>query len=77
MKSQACPLSARHREILSLAAQGLSRHQIAEALATSPNTVKNQLLLVYGRLSVSNCTAAVAVALREGWIDFPPKETHL
>ncbi len=49
-------------------ASGLSHKQIAQAFGVSPRTVRHSLERVYGRLGVERGTAAVAQALRRGWI---------
>jgi hypothetical protein len=51
--------------------------EIGTILGTSASTVKNQLQAVYKRLGTPNGTAAVVIALREGWIDFPPRERRM
>jgi DNA-binding CsgD family transcriptional regulator len=62
-------ITDRQVEILKLAAQGLSRHQIAERLGVSPSTVKTHFENSYARLSVNNRAAAVAQAIRLGLVD--------
>ena len=47
-------LSAREREVLQLAAAGMSNKEIAEHLVISLNTVKFHLRSIYSRLGVSN-----------------------
>jgi DNA-binding NarL/FixJ family response regulator len=47
-------LSAREREVLDLAAAGLSNKEIAERLVISPNTVKFHLRGIYNVLGVRN-----------------------
>jgi PAS domain S-box-containing protein len=61
-------LTAREREILQLAAQGLSRKAIAERLTLSPLTVKSHFQNIYAKWNVSDRASAVAKALREGLI---------
>ena len=53
-------LTAREREILEHAAAGLTNAQIAERLWISPGTVRKHLEHVYGKLGVTNRTAAAA-----------------
>jgi PAS domain S-box-containing protein len=62
------PLSPREREVLSLAAEGLSGPQIAERLVVSPSTVKTHFENIYEKLGVSDRPAAVAHGLRTGLI---------
>ena len=47
-------LSAREREVLELAAAGMSNKEIAELLVISLNTVKFHLRTIYARLGVHN-----------------------
>jgi DNA-binding CsgD family transcriptional regulator len=62
------PLSPREREVLSLAAEGLSGPQIAERLVVSPSTVKTHFENIYEKIGVSERSGAVAYALRIGLI---------
>jgi two-component system nitrate/nitrite response regulator NarL len=61
-------LTAREREILQLAAQGLPAKAIAHALTLSPSTVKTHFENIYAKWGVSDRASAVAKALREGLI---------
>lgn len=63
------PLSVREVEVLTLAARGLSVCGIAETLTISPATVKTHLEHIYRKLGVRDRTAAVANALRAGFIE--------
>jgi two-component system nitrate/nitrite response regulator NarL len=62
-------LSPRQREILRLAAAGHNGPAIARRLHISHGTVKRHLSAVYGKLGVSDRTAAVATALREDLLE--------
>jgi DNA-binding CsgD family transcriptional regulator len=62
------PLSGREREVLTLAAQGMSGRKIAEQLSISPATVKTHFERACAKLGVAGRTAAVAHALRTGLI---------
>jgi two-component system nitrate/nitrite response regulator NarL len=62
-------LTRRELEMLELLADGLSNADIAGRLFVSPETVKAHLRNMFGKLGVSDRTAAVAVALRKGLID--------
>jgi two-component system nitrate/nitrite response regulator NarL len=62
-------LTRRELEMLELLAEGLSNADIAGRLFVSPETVKAHLRNMFGKLGVSDRTAAVAVALRKGLID--------
>jgi len=52
-------LSAREREVLDLAASGMSNKEIAERLTISVNTVKFHLRTIYSRLGVRNRVQAM------------------
>ena len=61
-------LSGREAEVLRLAAAGHSGPEIARRLYISPGTVKTHFANIYEKLGVSDRTAAVARALRQGLI---------
>jgi DNA-binding CsgD family transcriptional regulator len=63
------PLTPREREVLQLAAEGLSGPSIAERLVVSPGTVKTHFSNIYEKLGVGDRAAAVARGLRFGFID--------
>lgn len=58
-------LTPRERELLQLAAEGVSGPDIADALTISAATVKTHFQNIYAKLGVSDRTAAVAKALRK------------
>lgn len=62
------PLSKREREVLQLAADGLSTTEIAETLFISTKTVKNHLANVYDKLEARDRTQAVLSGFRLGII---------
>lgn len=62
-------LTGREREMLQLAAHGLSGPQIAEHLVLSPGTVKTHFQNIYRKWGVSDRAGAVARALRQGLIE--------
>ena len=62
------PVTAREREVLALVAQGLSNAQVAEHTGTSASTVETHLERVCTELGTGDRAAAVARALRQGWI---------
>ncbi|WP_234555198.1 response regulator [Thermus caliditerrae] len=61
-------LTAREKEVLCLLAQGLSAKEIARALALSPDTVKDHLESLYGKLLVRNRVEAVERARALGFL---------
>ncbi len=62
------PLTRRERDVLRLAASGLSVNEIGQALYLSRNTVKSHLTHAYGKLGAHNRTEAVAAGLHAGCI---------
>ncbi len=59
-------LSSRELEVLQAVAEGDSNSEIASRLHISQATVKSHLINIFGKLGVSDRTAAVTVALRRG-----------
>jgi DNA-binding NarL/FixJ family response regulator len=59
-------LSSRELEVLQRVAEGESNLEIAKQLHISQATVKSHLVNIFGKLNVSDRTAAVTVALRRG-----------
>jgi DNA-binding NarL/FixJ family response regulator len=60
------PLSGRELEVLTLVAQGHGNKDIARQLHISTATVKTHLIHIYGKLGVTDRTAAVTTALEKG-----------
>jgi two-component system nitrate/nitrite response regulator NarL len=67
-RPQGPALTPREREVLELAAEGLSASGIGARLFLSPSTVKTHLAHLYEKLGVSDRTAAVAEAFRQGLV---------
>ncbi|MDP4093420.1 MAG: LuxR C-terminal-related transcriptional regulator [Bacillota bacterium] len=61
-------LSQRETEVLSLAAEGLKRDEIAVRLQLSQGTVKTHLQNIYQKLDASGKTAAIKIAQKHGLI---------
>lgn len=59
-------LSGRERELLELAADGLTNPEIAGRLYLSPNTVKTYWQRLYDKLGTNDRASAVAEAIRRG-----------
>jgi DNA-binding NarL/FixJ family response regulator len=59
-------LSSRELEVLQLVAEGANNNDIASRLHISRATVKSHLVHIFGKLGVSDRTAAVTVALQRG-----------
>ena len=62
-------LTPREREVLSLAAHGLSGPEIAAELVIARTTVKTHFANIHQKLGVPNRTAAVALGIRLALID--------
>ena len=62
-------ITPREREILQLAAEGLTARQIAVRLGIGPATVRTHLGHLYERWDVPDRAAAVAQGIREGLIE--------
>lgn len=71
MRTYIPSLSNRERQVLMLASEGLSSHQIAERLRLSPETVKDFKRNAQQKLHTRNGTHTVAEAIRKGLI-LPP-----
>ena len=61
-------LSAREKEVLLLAAQGLPGHAVAKRLSITERTVQAHLTSAYVKLRARNKTEAILVALKRGII---------
>ncbi len=59
-------LTDRERDILRLAACGMSNSRIANKLSVSARTVQAHLTHIFGKLGVGSRTEAVIVGLRRG-----------
>ena len=62
-------LSPRESEILRLLADGKTNEEIGEVLRISPHTVRSHLRSAMQKLEADNRTQAVAIALRQAFID--------
>lgn len=60
-------LSAREREVLAHLVQGLSNHEIAEALAISEKTVRNHMSNLFDKLGVWSRAQAIVFARDHGF----------
>lgn len=58
--------STREIEVLTLVAHGASNKEVARHLHISEATVKSHLIRIFGKLGVTDRTAAVTVALKRG-----------
>lgn len=72
MREPATPaLTPREIEVLGLVSRGLSNVEIGRTLYIGEATVKTHLLRIFGKLGVSDRTAAVTAALARGIIPQP------
>jgi two-component system response regulator DesR len=62
------PLTGREREVLALAAQGLTADEIAHRLSLSPATVRNRLSRITAKVGARSRADAVERARRAGWL---------
>jgi DNA-binding NarL/FixJ family response regulator len=62
------PLSPREREVLTLAAKGLTNKEIAYRLGISDRTVQFHMNSVFNKTGASSRTQAATLALQRGWI---------
>jgi DNA-binding NarL/FixJ family response regulator len=65
------PVTDRQLEILVNVARGRTNRQIGEALGISEKTVRNHLRTIAHKLSSSDRTHAVVLAIGNGWIPIP------
>jgi DNA-binding NarL/FixJ family response regulator len=63
------PFSPREREVLTLAAGGLTNKEIAYRLGISERTVQFHINSVFNKTATNSRTEVVVLALRNGWID--------
>lgn len=62
------PLTARQRDALRYAAEGLSNKEISKRLRLSPGTVRNYLCEAASRLGARNRIDAARMAAENGWL---------
>lgn len=68
LEDRSSALTGREREVLVAVADGLTNHEIAARLHVSVSTVKTHLDHVLAKTGAEHRAAAVAQALRKGWI---------
>jgi DNA-binding NarL/FixJ family response regulator len=64
--AQPVRLTARERQIVELVVDGCSNQEIAERLLIRPQTVKNQLSLMYAKVGVTTRVQLAVYAVRQG-----------
>ncbi len=65
------PLSPRELEVLGLAARGLTNKEIAYRLNLSERTIQFHMRSIFNKTTTNSRTEAVAVAIKNGWVDIP------
>lgn len=65
-------LSAREREVLSLLAEGMNNHSIAEQLSVSPYTVQTYRQRIMRKLDLHSGTELLRYAIRKGLVSLEP-----
>ena len=68
------PLTPREAEVLLALAEGLSSREICDRLYIAPNTLRSHVQNITTKLRVHSKLEAVAVALRHGMIEVPPRQ---
>lgn len=63
-------LSEREKEVLKLAARGLSNKDIADTLCISVRTVQGHINSIFHKLSVGSRTEAIFQSVKRGWLSF-------
>ena len=64
-------LTPREREVLDLLAQGLTAREMGDILGLKPDTVRDYLKRLYGKLDAGNRIEALEQARRLGFLDSP------
>jgi DNA-binding NarL/FixJ family response regulator len=72
-RSSGAVLSARELDVVRLVVEGRSNDEIGAALGIGAKTVESHLRRLFERLSLSSRTELATRALREGWLDVPPR----
>jgi two-component system, NarL family, response regulator DevR len=67
-------LTRREREVLEIAAEGLTAREIAERLGVRERTVTTHLARIYGKLGVGNRLSALRLAARAGLVSIGPPD---
>jgi DNA-binding NarL/FixJ family response regulator len=67
-RSVSLRLTRREREVLTIAAEGLTAREIAERLGVRERTITTHLARIYGKLGVGSRLAALRVAARSGLV---------
>src|SRR5207244_6423856 len=68
LQDEGPPLTEREREVLCVAAEGLTARQIAARLGLAERTVTTHLAHIYGKLGVGGRVEAITEAARAGLV---------
>jgi two-component system, NarL family, response regulator LiaR len=63
-------LSEREKEVLKLAAKGLTNKDIADSLCISSRTVQGHINKIFHKLHVGSRTEAIFQSVKQGWLSF-------
>jgi DNA-binding NarL/FixJ family response regulator len=66
-------LTPREHDVVRLVAEGRSNDEIGVALGIGAKTVETHLARVFERVGVTSRTELAIRAMREGWLDVPPR----
>ena len=66
-------LTAREHDVVRLVADGRSNDEIGASLGIGAKTVETHLSRVFERFGVASRAELAAKAVREGWLDVPPR----
>lgn len=69
----AAQLSARELEVVQAVVEGLSNDEVASRLGISPKTVESHLRRVFERHGMASRTELATRAIRDGWLEVPPR----
>ena len=67
-------LTERERQVLSVAAEGLTAREIAGRLGVRERTITTHLARIYGKLGVGSRLAAIRIAARAGLVSVGPAD---
>jgi two-component system response regulator DevR len=67
-------LTGREMEVVQLVVDGRSNDEIGAKLGIASKTVEGHLRRLFGRLGLQSRTELATRAVREGWLDVPPKD---
>ena len=67
-------LSPREHDVVRLVADGRTNDEIGASLGIGSKTVETHLARLFERLDVASRTELAMRAVREGWLDVPPRQ---